>query len=92
MPCARIDGVDIFTHKPYGTPAGSACASVYRQSEIYNQCMTAGYQPMPRPHIQPHITNLFDRTYYRAVGYSKQWGTDIYGEPRKAKLTAKYSF
>ncbi|WP_168734236.1 TonB-dependent siderophore receptor [Pseudothauera nasutitermitis] len=52
-----------------------------------------GWQPMKDLDLQLNVTNLFDRTYYRAVAYSTLWGPqDIYGEPRKFKLTAKYSF
>ena len=54
--------------------------------------LTIGYRPTPKLDIQLNISNLFDKTYYSTVGYSTQWGTDVYGEPRKVKLTAKLSF
>ena len=54
--------------------------------------LIVGYRPMRNLDIQLNVTNLFDKTYYRAVGYSTQYGTDVYGEPRKAKLTARFSF
>ena len=39
------------------------------------------------------VNNVFDKTYYRAIGYDVRWGsTDTYGDPRNATLTAKYAF
>jgi outer membrane receptor for ferric coprogen and ferric-rhodotorulic acid len=73
-----------------GTTAGLAWRN--QQSAYAVADVLVGYQPAPRWDIQLNVTNLFDKVYYRAVGYSTQWGTDVYGEPRKLKLTAKYSF
>lgn len=52
-----------------------------------------GYSPTRNLDFQLNVTNLFDKVYYRAIGQSIDWGsTEIYGEPRKIKLTAKYTF
>ncbi|MFN3440146.1 MAG: TonB-dependent siderophore receptor [Acidovorax sp.] len=73
-----------------GTTAGLAWRN--QQAAYAVTDLLIGYKPTPKVDIQLNVTNLFDRVYYRAVGYSTQWGTDIYGEPRKVKLTARYTF
>lgn len=73
-----------------GTTAGNAWRN--EQGAYAVADVLLGYQPTAQLDLQLNVTNLFDRRYYRAVGYSTQWGTDIYGEPRKLKVTAKYSF
>jgi len=73
-----------------GTTAGFAWRN--QQGSYALADLVVGYRPTPKLDIQLNITNLFDKVYYRAVGYSTQWGTDVYGEPRKLKLTARYSF
>lgn len=55
--------------------------------------LIVGYRPTRNLDFQLNVTNLFDKVYYRAIGQSVGWGsTEIYGEPRKLKLTAKYTF
>lgn len=73
-----------------GTTAGLAWRN--QQNAYAVTDLSIGYRPMPKLDVQLNISNLFDKVYYRAVGYSTQWGTDVYGEPRKVKLTARYSF
>ncbi len=53
----------------------------------------AGYQVTRHLDLQVNVNNLFDRTYYSAIGTSPIWGsTDTYGNPRSFGLTAKYTF
>lgn len=53
----------------------------------------AGYQVSKNLDLQLNANNIFDRTYYTAIGASSVWGsTDVYGNPRSYALTAKYSF
>ncbi len=53
----------------------------------------AGYQVSKHLDLQVNANNLFDRTYYSAIGTSPTWGsTDTYGNPRSFGVTAKYSF
>lgn len=73
-----------------GTTAGHAWRN--QQGSYAVTDLIVGYRPTPGLDIQLNITNLFDKHYYATVGYSTQWGTDVYGEPRKVKLTAKLSF
>lgn len=55
--------------------------------------MMLGYQASKQLSLQLNINNVFDKTYYRAIGYDVRWGsTDTYGDPRNAMLTAKYAF
>jgi outer membrane receptor for ferric coprogen and ferric-rhodotorulic acid len=73
-----------------GTTAGNAWRN--QQGAYALADLIVGWQPTPQLDVQLNVSNLFDKVYYRAVGYSTQWGTDVYGEPRKFKLTARYSF
>ncbi|RMV38319.1 TonB-dependent receptor domain-containing protein, partial [Pseudomonas syringae group genomosp. 3] len=55
--------------------------------------LMAGYQVNKHLDLQLNANNIFDRTYYTAIGASSVWGsTDVYGNPRSYALTAKYSF
>ncbi|WP_439878931.1 TonB-dependent siderophore receptor [Pseudomonas prosekii] len=55
--------------------------------------LMAGYQVNKHLDLQLNANNIFDRTYYSAIGTSTVWGsTDTYGSPRSYALTAKYSF
>jgi outer membrane receptor for ferric coprogen and ferric-rhodotorulic acid len=55
--------------------------------------LIVGYRPSRNLDFQLNVTNLFDKVYYRSIGQNVSWGsTEIYGEPRKLKLTAKYTF
>lgn len=52
-----------------------------------------GYKPFEQMDVQLNIENLFDKTYYRTIGYNVDYGsTDIYGEPRNFMLKAKLEF
>jgi outer membrane receptor for ferric coprogen and ferric-rhodotorulic acid len=73
-----------------GTTAGLAWTNTQGAYAVAD--LIVGYKPMPKLDIQLNISNLFDKVYYRGIAYSTQWGTDVYGEPRKAKLTARYQF
>lgn len=75
-------------------------ASLQSQSEIYNTStstgvtrrhggvtvvgLMAGWSVNPKLDVRLNISNLFDKYYYQSIGG--------FGEPRKFKLTAKYSF
>ncbi|XLM16937.1 TonB-dependent siderophore receptor [Pseudomonas sp. PLMAX] len=55
--------------------------------------LMAGYEVNKHLDLQLNANNIFDRTYYSAIGYDVTWGsTDTYGNPRNYMLTAKYSF
>jgi outer membrane receptor for ferric coprogen and ferric-rhodotorulic acid len=73
-----------------GTTAGLAWTNSQGAYTVAD--LIVGYKPLPKLDIQLNISNLFDKVYYRGIAYSTQWGTDVYGEPRKAKLTARYQF
>lgn len=52
-----------------------------------------GYRVNRHLDLQLNINNVFDKTYYKAVGSDVTWGpTDSYGDPRNAMLTARYVF
>ena len=53
--------------------------------------LMASYAVNPHLDLQLNVGNLFDRTYYRGVGYDIRWGsTDAYGEPRNVMATLRY--
>ncbi len=55
--------------------------------------LMATYRVSSRLDLQLNVGNVFDKTYYRGIGYDVAWGsTDTYGDPRRFQLTAKYLF
>lgn len=43
-----------------------------------------------RTELQVNVNNLFDKHYYKAVGYDIRWGsTDAYGDPRNVMATLR---
>lgn len=55
--------------------------------------LMATYRLNSRLDLQLNVGNVFDKVYYRGIGYDVAWGsTDTYGDPRKYQLTAKYRF
>ncbi|MFH7456926.1 TonB-dependent receptor, partial [Pseudomonas syringae pv. tagetis] len=55
--------------------------------------LMAGYQVSKNLVLQLNPNNIFDRSYYTAIGASSVLGsTDVYGNPRSYALTSKYSF
>lgn len=80
-------------------------ASARFQSAVYNQVSgyaavrqggygivnaMIGYSPNPQLDVRLNLNNLFDRYYYRAVGYPDN--ANLLGEPRSFMLTAQYKF
>ncbi|MFC3443575.1 TonB-dependent siderophore receptor [Sphingobium rhizovicinum] len=44
----------------------------------------------PRVDLQVNVNNVFDSTYYKAVGYDIRWGSvDAYGDPRNVMATLR---
>lgn len=54
--------------------------------------LIVGYQATEELDLQLNINNVFDKTYYQAIGYSTAWGPDTFGEPSSVHLTARYDF
>lgn len=49
-----------------------------------------GYKISDRFDLQANINNLFDKHYYKAIGYDIRWGsTDAYGDPRNILVTLR---
>ncbi|ENO90479.1 TonB-dependent siderophore receptor [Thauera linaloolentis 47Lol = DSM 12138] len=61
-----------------------------RQSGYGIVNLMAGYSPTKNLDFQLNINNVFDKEYYRSVGYPDN--ASLFGEPRNFVLTAKYSF
>lgn len=54
--------------------------------------LVLGWQATPTLDVQLNINNLFDRTYYNALSGNVGFPSNVYGEPRSAVLTARYTF
>lgn len=55
--------------------------------------LMATYRVNSRLDVQLNVSNVFDKTYYRGIGYNTFWGSvDTYGDPRKVQLTGRYRF
>lgn len=53
----------------------------------------AGYKVNKHFDVQLNISNLFDKRYYKAISNDPAWWPmEAYGDPRKFKLTARYTF
>lgn len=52
--------------------------------------LMASYRLSERMDVQVNLNNVFDRRYYKAVGYDIRWGsTDAYGDPRNVMVTLR---
>lgn len=52
-----------------------------------------GYKFSDEIDVQVNLNNVFDKTYYKAIGYDIRWGsTDAYGEPRNVLATLRGRF
>jgi outer membrane receptor for ferric coprogen and ferric-rhodotorulic acid len=76
------------------THLGSATGLGRIQQKAYTLAdLVVGYRASKQLDIQLNVNNLFDRTYYKAIGYDTGWGpVDSYGDPRSFMLTARYQF
>ncbi|MDR5172074.1 TonB-dependent siderophore receptor [Methylobacillus flagellatus] len=55
--------------------------------------LIVGYKVNQKLDLQLNINNLLDKHYYRSIANGVEWGpTDVYGEPRSARITARYTF
>nr|WP_312989943.1 TonB-dependent siderophore receptor [Comamonas koreensis] len=89
----RVGGSVYWQSRIYSDGATSGVSWTNSQSSYSTTNFIVGYKPDNNWDFQLNINNIFDKNYYKAIGYNVNWGsTDIYGEPRKIKLTAKYSF
>ncbi|THF60776.1 TonB-dependent siderophore receptor [Pseudothauera nasutitermitis] len=51
-----------------------------------------GYRASKNLDVRLNIDNLFDKTYWRAIGSNTAYAVNQYGEPRKFTLTGHYQF
>lgn len=53
----------------------------------------AGYRVNAHLDVQFNVTNVFDKVYYKAISSDPEWWPmEAYGDPRKFKVTARYTF
>jgi outer membrane receptor for ferric coprogen and ferric-rhodotorulic acid len=90
----RVGGNVYWQSRMYNDVA-LANGSTYRleQGSYAVADVMAAYQVNQHLDLQLNVNNVFDRTYYSAIGTSPTWGsTDTYGNPRSFGVTAKYNF
>lgn len=52
--------------------------------------MMAAWKIDARTELQVNVNNLFDKHYYKAIGYDIRWGsTEAYGDPRNVMATLR---
>lgn len=52
--------------------------------------LMASYKLSERVDLQVNVGNIFDKRYYKAIGYDIRWGsTDAYGDPRNVMATMR---
>lgn len=79
--------------------------NLYRQNDIYNKGsnyrieqdaytlvgLMVGYQPSQHLDVRLNVNNLFDTRYYHTLDTSPYTSYNIYGDPRNATVTLKWS-
>lgn len=72
-----------------GSTNGTAWRNQQRRYTLLD--LVIGYRPTKHLDLQLNISNVFDKTYYKAItNDTSWWPMEAYGDPRKFKLTAKY--
>ncbi|MBE7373889.1 TonB-dependent siderophore receptor [Pseudomonas sp. AL-54] len=89
----RVGGSVYWQSRVYNDVALSGGTYRLDQGSYAVADLLLGYRANEHLDLQLNLNNVFDRTYYSAIGYDISWGsTDTYGEPRSYLLTAKYTF
>jgi outer membrane receptor for ferric coprogen and ferric-rhodotorulic acid len=92
----RIGGSVYYQSDIYGKVTQYGSATPYRDArqKAYTLAdLVLGYRVNKQFDVQLNINNLFDRTYYKGIGYDIGWGSvDTYGEPRNFMLTLRGEF
>jgi outer membrane receptor for ferric coprogen and ferric-rhodotorulic acid len=72
---------------------GAATSARVDQAAYALMDLMLHYQANSHLELQLNINNVFDKVYYRGLGYDTGWGpADTYGDPRNAVLTVRYHF
>lgn len=73
-------------------PVGGGFVKVEQEAYALLDLM-ASWRVDSRLDLQLNVANVFDKRYYRGIGYDTYWGSvDTWGDPRKFQLTARYRF
>ncbi|GGY49787.1 TonB-dependent siderophore receptor [Pseudoduganella albidiflava] len=73
-------------------PVGGGFVKVEQEAYALLDLM-ASWRVNSRLDVQLNVANVFDKRYYRGIGYDTFWGSvDTYGDPRKVQLTGRYRF
>lgn len=90
----KLGGSLYWQSRIYNTNLGSnfrGIAFTVEQNSYVLLDLMASYKINAHLDVQVNINNLFDRTYYKAVGYDIRWGsTDAYGDPRNILASIRY--
>ncbi|MCB5185758.1 TonB-dependent siderophore receptor [Methylobacillus gramineus] len=87
-------GANVYQQSRMHVSASEAGSVATVQQKAYAVLdVIVGYKVSPKLDLQLNINNLLDKHYYRSIANGVAWGpTDVYGEPRSARLTARYTF
>jgi len=90
----RVGGSLYYQDKIYRDGTLSSGSNFRIQQEAYALLdVLIGYRIDRHMDLQLNVNNIFDKVYYKGLGYDPNWGsTDTYGSPRNFMLTAKYTF
>jgi outer membrane receptor for ferric coprogen and ferric-rhodotorulic acid len=90
----RVGGSLYYQNRTYVDVDGNGTILGRNQQKAYTLAdLVVGYRVNKQFDVQLNVNNLFDRRYYKGLGYSTVWGpTDVYGDPRNFTLTARYQF
>lgn len=79
--------------KMYKSAAEAGSDANIKQKAYAVLDLIIGYKVSQKLDLQLNINNVLDKHYYRSIANGVEWGpTDVYGEPRSARITAKYTF
>jgi outer-membrane receptor for ferric coprogen and ferric-rhodotorulic acid len=85
-------GTNVYRQSRIYTSAAEAGTTDDVEQKAYTLVdLIVGYKASKQLDLQLNINNLFDKTYYRGIS-TANWAWESYGEPRSARITARYNF
>lgn len=86
-------GANLYSQsRMYATAEQSGTTQDVEQKAYTLVDVIVGYKATKNLDFQLNINNLLDKTYYRGISNSANWAWESYGEPRSARVTARYTF
>ncbi|MNJ57159.1 FhuE receptor precursor [compost metagenome] len=53
--------------------------------------LMTSYQASENVNVRVNLNNVFDKTYYQDISSNTDYGNSLYGEPRNAMVTVRWS-